>query len=105
VIVSPAFHQWHHTRQAESRDKNFAGLLSFWDVLFGTYYFPAGRLPEDFGIDDASFPGHLVGQLAYPFRRTKQTEASESQPCPVNHAQQAGEDSDTRSPGQAPLQG
>jgi sterol desaturase/sphingolipid hydroxylase (fatty acid hydroxylase superfamily) len=39
VIASPR-HRWHHTGEAEARDKNFAGLLPLWDILFGTYYMP-----------------------------------------------------------------
>jgi sterol desaturase/sphingolipid hydroxylase (fatty acid hydroxylase superfamily) len=69
VIVSPRFHRWHHTSGKEGRDKNFAGLFPIWDVLFGTYHLPAGRLPEQFGIDDLSFPAALSGQMFYPFRR------------------------------------
>jgi Fatty acid hydroxylase superfamily len=40
VIAAPRFHRWHHTGEAEARDKNFAGLLPLWDILFGTYYMP-----------------------------------------------------------------
>ena len=68
VIASPRFHRWHHTSEAEGRDKNFAGFLPIWDILFGTYYMPRGRAPEAFGTD-APIPPGLVGQLLYPFRR------------------------------------
>lgn len=67
VIASPMFHRWHHTGEAEGRDKNFSGLLPLWDILFGTYYMPA-RAPDRFGIDDP-VPATLWGQLAWPFRR------------------------------------
>jgi len=40
VLASPRFHRWHHTSAKEGRDKNFAGLLPLWDILFGTYYMP-----------------------------------------------------------------
>jgi sterol desaturase/sphingolipid hydroxylase (fatty acid hydroxylase superfamily) len=69
VVSSPAFHRWHHTTQAEGLDKNFAGLLPVWDLLFGTFYMPAGRQPERFGITGGDVPAGLLGQLAYPFRR------------------------------------
>lgn len=67
VIASPAFHRWHHTSEAEGRDRNFAGLLPVWDILFGTFYMP-DRRPERFGIGEP-VPGTLWGQLAWPFRR------------------------------------
>lgn len=67
VIASPAFHRWHHTGEAEGRDKNFAGLLPVWDILFGTYWMPR-RTPVAFGVDD-DVPATLWGQLLWPFRQ------------------------------------
>jgi sterol desaturase/sphingolipid hydroxylase (fatty acid hydroxylase superfamily) len=66
VVASPAFHRWHHTKQAEGQDKNFAGLFPVWDLLFGTFYMPRGRQPEIFGVDDP-VPGNVFGQMLYPF--------------------------------------
>jgi sterol desaturase/sphingolipid hydroxylase (fatty acid hydroxylase superfamily) len=69
AIATPRFHRWHHTSQREGLDKNFAGLLPLWDVLFGTYYMPAGLQPERFGVDGEPVPEGFLAQLAYPFRR------------------------------------
>ena len=70
VLATPVFHRWHHTSPAEGGDKNFAGTFPVWDLLFGTWYMPEGRLPENYGVDDqATFPGEIAGQMAYPFRR------------------------------------
>ncbi len=69
VIASPRFHRWHHTGEAEGRDKNFAGLLPLWDILFGTYYMP-DRPPTKFGVTDP-VPRSLWGQLVWPFRRRR----------------------------------
>jgi sterol desaturase/sphingolipid hydroxylase (fatty acid hydroxylase superfamily) len=79
LVASPKFHRWHHTSEDEGLDKNFAGLLPFIDVLFGTYYMPKGRLPERFGLKNECVPEGLVGQLVYPFRRT----AARADPKPV----------------------
>ncbi|TDU80705.1 sterol desaturase/sphingolipid hydroxylase (fatty acid hydroxylase superfamily) [Prosthecobacter fusiformis] len=68
VISTPVFHRWHHSRQREAWDKNFAGLFPVWDLIFGTFYMPRGRVPEDFGITE-DFPQHLPGQLWEPVRR------------------------------------
>jgi len=68
VLASPVFHRWHHSRQREAWDKNFAGFLPLWDRLFGTDYMPAGRFPEDFGIPE-EFPCDLLGQMTRPFAR------------------------------------
>lgn len=67
VIASPAFHRWHHTSETEGLNRNFAGLLPVWDMLFGTYYMP-GRQPVRFGVGDP-VPRGLLGQLLWPFRR------------------------------------
>jgi sterol desaturase/sphingolipid hydroxylase (fatty acid hydroxylase superfamily) len=67
-IASPLFHRWHHTSETEGRDKNFAGLLPLWDILFGTYYMPNDRIPLRFGTN-TPVPKGLVGQLFFPFRR------------------------------------
>jgi sterol desaturase/sphingolipid hydroxylase (fatty acid hydroxylase superfamily) len=44
LVASPKFHRWHHTSEDEGLDKNFAGLLPVFDIVFGTYCMPAGRL-------------------------------------------------------------
>jgi sterol desaturase/sphingolipid hydroxylase (fatty acid hydroxylase superfamily) len=70
VLATPVFHRWHHTSQEEGGNSNFAGTFPVWDLLFGTYRMPEGRLPDNYGIDDqATFPNEIAGQLAYPFRR------------------------------------
>jgi sterol desaturase/sphingolipid hydroxylase (fatty acid hydroxylase superfamily) len=66
VISTPVFHRWHHSREREAWDKNFAGLLPVWDILFGTYYMPKDRMPENFGICEPMPKGYL-GQLWEPF--------------------------------------
>jgi len=68
LVASPAFHRWHHTSEEEGLDKNFSGLFPFIDVVFGTFYMPAGRQPQQFGIVNDDVPDGLLGQLAYPFR-------------------------------------
>ena len=66
VIATPVFHRWHHSREREAWDKNSAGLLPLWDLLFGTFYMPRGRYPENFGICEPMPKGYL-GQLWEPF--------------------------------------
>ena len=68
VIATPVFHRWHHSRDRAAWDKNFAGLLPLWDILFGTYYMPRGRWPENFGIHEP-MPKGWPGQFWEPFAR------------------------------------
>jgi sterol desaturase/sphingolipid hydroxylase (fatty acid hydroxylase superfamily) len=37
VLVTPALHRRHHTRQGPERDTNFGTIFSGWDRVFGTY--------------------------------------------------------------------
>ena len=64
VFVSPVFHRWHHARDVQ--DRNFASTFSLWDVMFGTYYMPAGAVPKSYGIDDEAMPEGMWAQIAYP---------------------------------------
>jgi sterol desaturase/sphingolipid hydroxylase (fatty acid hydroxylase superfamily) len=68
VLASPRFHRWHHTSEADGRDKNFAGIFPLWDILFGTYFMPKDRVPVHFGTDTA-VPHGLFGQLLFPFKK------------------------------------
>lgn len=36
VFNNPLFHSWHHVRDAERCDGNYANALPIWDVLFGS---------------------------------------------------------------------
>ncbi|WP_330083409.1 sterol desaturase family protein [Methylocystis iwaonis] len=67
VIATPVFHRWHHTRSNQGGAANFAPTFAIWDVLFGTFFMPAGALPARYGIDDQAFPPRFTRQLVYPF--------------------------------------
>jgi sterol desaturase/sphingolipid hydroxylase (fatty acid hydroxylase superfamily) len=69
VLVSPAYHRWHHTSDDDGVDVNFAAIFPLWDLMFGTCYFPRGREPKRFGVRHGPVPETLWGHLLYPFRR------------------------------------
>jgi sterol desaturase/sphingolipid hydroxylase (fatty acid hydroxylase superfamily) len=69
VVVTPAFHHWHHGAEPEAVDKNFAVHTPIFDLLFGTYYLP-NRWPASYGLAHRrDVPPRWVSQLLYPFRR------------------------------------
>jgi WD40 repeat protein/sterol desaturase/sphingolipid hydroxylase (fatty acid hydroxylase superfamily) len=68
IFASPVFHRWHHATRDEGLDKNFAATFPILDVLFGTFYMPRGRLPQEFGTGAADFPAGFWGQFLHPFR-------------------------------------
>lgn len=81
VIVSPRFHRWHHTHSEVGGNKNFANVFAFWDRLFGTYFLPADRLPEKFGLDTDGFPQRFLAQLVEPWRdRRGRDETEQDEP-------------------------
>jgi sterol desaturase/sphingolipid hydroxylase (fatty acid hydroxylase superfamily) len=67
-LASPVFHRWHHSNSQEAINKNFAGLLPVWDILFGTYYMPKGLTPQTFGIHEP-MPAGFLSQLRFPFSK------------------------------------
>jgi sterol desaturase/sphingolipid hydroxylase (fatty acid hydroxylase superfamily) len=69
VIAGPVFHRWHHTAAERGGEKNFAGTFPVLDVIFGTFYMPAGELPDKYGIAERAFPTDFAGQIAHPFTR------------------------------------
>jgi sterol desaturase/sphingolipid hydroxylase (fatty acid hydroxylase superfamily) len=69
VIATPVFHRWHHTAVDDGGNTNFAGTFPIWDILFGTFRMPEGRLPDNYGRDEETMPSEILGQLAFPFRR------------------------------------
>ncbi|MDG4895312.1 sterol desaturase family protein [Mesorhizobium sp. WSM4976] len=78
LIASPQFHHWHHANERTAYNKNFAGQLSFLDVIFGTMYLPGKTVPERYGVDDP-IPTNYIEQLAYPLvPKRKNSEAPSS---------------------------
>jgi sterol desaturase/sphingolipid hydroxylase (fatty acid hydroxylase superfamily) len=65
VAASPVFHRWHHSADPAMQASNFAPMFAVWDVMFGTFHMPHGRLPETFGAEGV--PDDLLSQLIYPF--------------------------------------
>lgn len=66
VLVTPAFHHWHHAYEPAAVNRNYGAILSVWDWLFHTSYLPR-RMPTAYGIPDP-MPNGWLGQLAAPFR-------------------------------------
>jgi sterol desaturase/sphingolipid hydroxylase (fatty acid hydroxylase superfamily) len=67
LLVTPAFHHWHHADEPAAHDKNFGAILTVWDRLFRTAHRPGGW-PGRYGIGDddldtADYAGHLLAPL------------------------------------------
>ncbi|MBS1796646.1 MAG: sterol desaturase family protein [Acidobacteria bacterium] len=66
IVATPEYHHWHHSRDPEAQNKNFAGQLPFLDWIFGTAYLPKNKRPQAYGISEPMPPGYWA-QLKYPF--------------------------------------
>ena len=66
IISTPVFHRWHHTRELEGSASNFGGIFALWDVIFGTYYLPPKKLPNNYGIKDFTIDDSFLKQLLLP---------------------------------------
>jgi len=66
-IMTPEFHHWHHSNEADAIWSNYSTFLPLWDMLFGTYFMPKGdRRPQIYGVDEI-VPMTMAEQLKYPF--------------------------------------
>jgi len=71
VFNSPRMHLWHHDVSDEGgASKNYGIVLSLWDFLFSTAYWPRERAPQRIGYaGDREMPADLPRQLAFPLTR------------------------------------
>jgi sterol desaturase/sphingolipid hydroxylase (fatty acid hydroxylase superfamily) len=76
-IATPRFHHWHHGLEKEAVDVNFAIHLPLLDKLFGTFHFPDGRWPENYGVPE-DVPKGYWAQMKYPFVRKQAAHAETS---------------------------
>lgn len=68
IVGSAETHRWHHSREPAESNANYGNTVIVWDVLFGTWYLPAGRELTDVGLQDRGFPKTFMGLLRAPFR-------------------------------------
>ncbi len=72
LLNSPKMHVWHHDVELHGKGgQNFGQVLSVWDWLFGTAYWPADReQPERLGFAGMeSYPESVPGRFVYPLWR------------------------------------
>ncbi len=67
VIITPEFHHWHHTNEAQAINTNYSVFLPVWDLMFGTYFMPKDRRPSVYGVSEP-IPAGLWAMLWHPFR-------------------------------------
>jgi lathosterol oxidase len=74
LLVLPRYHHWHHARQKEYIDVNYAIHLPLVDMLMGTFKLPRGQedWPQEYGVMKLeTVPRGIVEQHLMPFRKKK----------------------------------
>jgi sterol desaturase/sphingolipid hydroxylase (fatty acid hydroxylase superfamily) len=72
ILNSSSMHVWHHDVELHGRGgQNFGQVLSVWDWIFGTAYWPKDReMPERLGFAGMEkYPRGLVGRFFWPLTR------------------------------------
>lgn len=67
IIATPEFHHWHHSSEQPAIDKNYAGFLPIYDVMFRTTYLP-DHLASRYGTVGKYVPEGFTGQFVFPFQ-------------------------------------
>jgi len=78
LLNSPRMHLWHHDQSSEGGTaKNFGIVLSLWDFIFGTAYWPRERAPERLGYPGIEeMPMSFPGQVLWPLTRRASNESA-----------------------------
>jgi len=74
LFNSPRMHLWHHDASSEGgHAKNFGIVLSLWDFMFSTAFWPRDRAPERLGFaDDHEVPTDIGRQLLFPLTKNRE---------------------------------
>jgi len=77
VFNNPKMHIWHHSKvlpEDHPYGMNFGLTLSIWDYIFKTAYIPKSGRDIEIGFKgDEEFPKTFIEQVAFPFKKTKDT--------------------------------
>jgi len=69
ILNSPKMHVWHHDVELHGKGgQNFGIVLSVWDWLFGTVYWPKDQEePQKLGFHEMeTYPESILARLVYP---------------------------------------
>ena len=69
ILATPQFHHWHHSKDRQYMDANYAVHLPVIDMMFGTYKCPKGEWPEEYGIVSNEPPPGFWRQMLHPFKK------------------------------------
>jgi sterol desaturase/sphingolipid hydroxylase (fatty acid hydroxylase superfamily) len=65
IIVSPSFHEHHHSKNKKHLHCNYGSALSIWDHIFGTFV-PNTNETLEYGIQNEVVPESFLKQIFVP---------------------------------------
>ena len=68
IFSMAELHRFHHSKIINESNKNYGNNLIFWDIVFGTFYYPKEREVNTIGLYNSAYPKSYVGQLKAPFQ-------------------------------------
>lgn len=73
IFSMAELHRWHHSKSLDEANANYGNNIIFWDIVFGTMYYPKDRAPHsNIGLADMeNFPQNYIGQIKSPFEWKK----------------------------------
>ena len=71
LIVTPAYHHWHHACEAGALGRNYAAHLPILDRLLGTQLQDPRPWPERYGVMEDDVPDGFWAQTLHPFRKPR----------------------------------
>ncbi len=71
ILISPAQHQVHHSREARHFDRNLGFIFAFWDAAAGTLYVPQARERFAYGLSGGEHVDYRSAKALYarPFQK------------------------------------
>jgi sterol desaturase/sphingolipid hydroxylase (fatty acid hydroxylase superfamily) len=82
LLVGTELHRRHHSANLAEAG-NYGAVTPFWDLVFGSFSYSAGRQPEKLGIaDDEPYPSsnNYLACLVMPFAKLRVQEAAGTEP-------------------------
>ena len=73
IFIGTELHRHHHSADRIG-SKNYGSVLSVWDIIFGTFFYKPGIIPEKLGVYDPElYPASedIIKVIVYPFRRSE----------------------------------
>ncbi|MBX2807455.1 MAG: sterol desaturase family protein [Cellvibrionaceae bacterium] len=67
IFLGPELHRWHHSMEVAESDNNYGNNMSYWDLLFGTFFWPKDRRVGDLGLRNRRYPMSFLAQMKSPF--------------------------------------